>query len=311
MTLEEILQDLEIYRTAFSNHYEDWVTLKQKSEFVYGINHQSPIREMFAEGSGTALYLKNHLDTSKINKFLTISNYIRAVKRAIPPMAHYVDKGQQAQRDFEDTYPENHTVQSMLRQYWDQRNDIEEVERLMTALSDIRPPLPSPLMVIRQYAMNWERDAQLHQGIGEEGLRSQLVLALREARYIVNPEAHSYQGHADIVVNRSMGDTRSLALVAECKKWDGPAKLSDGISQLCRYTTRHVDMAAAIVFVTKGDFSEICKKAEEVLRNHEACETLQNGLEFIEFSLILAQSSRERVPAAILLCNLTTPRYSR
>lgn len=266
---------------------------------------------MFAEGSGVAWYLKNHLDASKVNKGLTISNYIRAVKDAIPPRAHYVDKGQQAQRDFEDTYPENHTVQSMLRQYWGQWDDIEEVERLLTALSVIRPPLLSPLMVIRQYAMNWERDAQLHQGIGEKGLRSQLVHALREARYSVNSEVHSYQGHADIVVNRSMGDASNLALVAECKKWDGPAKLSDGISQLCRYVTRHVDMAAAIIFVTKGDFSEICKKAEEVLQNHEACEMLKDGFEFIEFSLRLAQNSRGRVPAAILLCNLTTPRYSR
>ena len=266
---------------------------------------------MFAEGSGTAWYLKIHLDTSKVNKGLTISNYIRAVKSAIPPRAHYLDKGQQAQRGVEDTYPENHTVRFMLRQYWHQWNDIEEIERLMTALSVIRPPLLSPLMVIRQYVMNWERDAQLHQGIGEEGLRSQLVHALRETRYSVNSEVYSYQGHADIVVNRSMGDTSSLALVAECKKWDGPAKLSDGISQLCRYVTRHVDMAAAIIFVTKGDFSETCKKAAEALRNHQACETPQAGFEFIEFSLILAQNSRERVPAAILLCNLTTPRYSR
>ncbi|CAB3967649.1 hypothetical protein BCO9919_02863 [Burkholderia cenocepacia] len=285
--------------------------MKQDNEFVNGVSHQSPIREMFSEGSGTAWYLKNSLDTSKINKGITISNYIRAVKEAIPPMAYYVGKGQQAQRDFEEAYPNNHTVQTMLRQYWRQWKDIEDVERLMTALSAIRPPLLSPLMVIRQYATRWERDAQLHQGIGEEGLRSQLVHALSEARYIVNSEVHSYQGHADIVVNRSMGDTSRFSLVAECKKWDGSIKFSDGISQLCRYVTRHVDMAAAIIFVTKGDFSEICKKAADTLQKHEACETPQDGFEFIKFSLILAQNSRERVPAAILLCNLTTPRYSR
>jgi hypothetical protein len=201
-TPEEILQDLEIYRDKFAYSYENWVILKNSNEFAYGINHQSPIREMFAEGSGTAWYLKIHLDTSKVNKGLTISNYIRAVKSAIPPRAHYLDKGQQAQRGVEDTYPENHTVRFMLRQYWHQWNDIEEIERLMTALSVIRPPLLSPLMVIRQYVMNWERDAQLHQGIGEEGLRSQLVHALRETRYSVNSEVYSYQGHADIVVNR-------------------------------------------------------------------------------------------------------------
>lgn len=312
MTLDEILQDLEIYRAAFIDHHDDWVRLKQQNEFVRGVDHHSPIRAMFAEGSGTAGYLVNHLDQSRVrSRSMTVSNYINTVNKCIPPIMEYLDIGRRAQHDFELRYSNNHTVQSMLRLYNDQLSDIQQVAQLIIGLSATRPPFLSPLAVIRQHAKDWENDVQLHQHKDEVGLRAQLVNALRKAGYTATAEAHTYQGHADIVVHRPMGRPNEIALVAECKIWDGDAKLQDGISQLCRYVTTHVDMAIIVLFVTSGSFSSICEKAADALRRHEACDNPQEGYEFIEFSLILPQDLRARVPAALLLCNLTTPRYSR
>lgn len=319
MTVEEILQNLQILCNQFISHHNNWVHLKNQHEFVFDVSHSSPIRDMYAEGGGCAFYLKGSLDTSYVKKSVLIDEYVENVKSAIPPEQHYNSIGQAAQQDFETSYPTNYTVQDMLRQYWDQWETIKRVEQFLDVLiatSAYQPLVSStPMQVIQQYVKHWEKNAQLHKGLYENSLRSQLVLALQNAGFDASAEMHAYQGHADILVNkpsvRGVINTGFL-LVAECKIWRGSAALSDALSQLCQYVTPYDNHAALIVFVTDGSFVDICRKALQCLVEHPSRRRHSVvSADYIEYFLIPAQNQASEIPATLLLCNLTTPRYTR
>lgn len=319
MTVVEILQNLQILCNQFISHHNNWVELKNQREFVFDVSHSSPIRNMYAEGGDCAFYLKGSLDTSYVNKSMLIDEYVANVKSAIPPEQYYNSIGQAAQQDFETNYPTNYTVQYMLRQYWDQWETIKRIEQFLDALiatSAYQPLVSStPMQVIQQYVKHWEQNAQLHKGLDENSLRSQLVLTLQNAGFQAGAETHAFQGHADIVVARPrFGGIASNGhqLVAECKIWRGPAALFHALSQLCQYVTPNDSHAALIVFVNDGSFIDICSKAAQCLVEHPSRKVHSVvSADCIEYSLIPAQNQVLEIPATLLLCNLTTPRYSR
>ncbi|HBP5136748.1 hypothetical protein I5F46_00765 [Pseudomonas aeruginosa] len=318
MTVEEILRNLQTLRNQFTSHDDNWVNLKNQSEFAFDVDHNSPIRKLYEEGRSCTSYLKGRLDTSYVNKSMLIDEYVDNVKAAIPSEQYYKDIGQAAQQDFEENYRTNYTVQYMLKQYWDQWETVKRVEQFLSALIATAAYQPlvrsSPIQAIQQYIKNWEQNAQLHKGLDENALRSQLVVALQSAGFQAGAETHSFQGHADIVVSKP--SVRGIAdsghqLVAECKIWKGPAALSDALSQLCLYVTPNDSHAALIVFVNDGSFIDICRKAAQQLSEHPSCSAYSTGSDCIEYSLRPAQNPASEIPATLLLCNLTTPRYSR
>lgn len=68
MTEADILRNLEILRTRFVEHDKNWERLKSQKEFYIDIDHNSPVRSMFAEGKGTASYLIGSLNTTWVNR---------------------------------------------------------------------------------------------------------------------------------------------------------------------------------------------------------------------------------------------------
>lgn len=319
MTVEEILRNLQILCNQFISHDDNWVYLKNQSEFVFDVDHSSPIRKLYEEGRGCTYYLKGSLDTSYVNKSVLIDEYVANVKAAIPPEHDYNAIGQAAQQDYEKNYRTNYTVQYMLRQYWDQWETIKRVEQFLEVLiaSSVYQPLVSstPMQVIQQYVKHWEKNAQLHKGLDENSLRSQLVLALQNAGFDASAETHAYQGHADILVNKQSLRgmiNKGFLLVAECKIWRGSAALSDALSQLCQYVTPYDNHAALIVFVTDGFFVDICRKAVQCLVEHPSRRRHSVvSADYIEYFLIPVQNQASEIPATLLLCNLTTPLYTR
>ncbi|MFQ0830574.1 hypothetical protein AAH211_18945 [Serratia fonticola] len=318
MTVTDILQNLQVLCTQFVSYDDNWVHLKNQHEFVYGVKHNSPIREMLAEGRSCTYYLKGSLDTRYVNKSMLVDEYVYAIKMAIPKRQNYEEIGRLAQQDFEANYPSNYTVKYMLDQYWVQLETVKRVEQFLGALATTTSYQPllksSPIQVIRQYAKEWEQNAQLHLGQGENSLRAQLVLALKNAGFLASAETHAYQGHADIVVFRPLNcgiADNSFEFVAECKIWKGSAAFSAALSQLCRYVTPNNSHAALIVFVNEGSFSEICNKAAQSLAKHPSCgvSSVEGDYSYIVFSLKPAQNPLIEIQATLLLCNLTTPRY--
>ncbi|WP_386082407.1 hypothetical protein ACFIOZ_03990 [Vreelandella sp. F11] len=317
MNVVEILQNLQVLCNQFSEYHNDWVRLKNQNEFVFDVSHNSPIRDMYAEGGGCAYYLKGSLDTSYVNKSMLIDEYVSNVRKSIPPEQDYNSIGQAAQQDFEASYPENHTVRYMLRLYWGQYETIERVEQFLSMLiaSSAYQPLirSSPMQVIQQYVKHWEQNAQLHKGLDENALRSQLVLTLQRDGFQAGAETHAFQGHADIVVAKPSFDgvaSNGHQLVAECKIWRGPSALYNALSQLCQYVTPNDSHAALIVFVNDGSFVDICSKSEQCLVEHPSCRVHSViSTDYVHYSLIPAQNQALEIPATLLLCNLTTPRY--
>lgn len=170
------------------------------------------------------------------------------------------------------------------------------------------------MQVIQQHVKHWEKNAQLHKGLDENSLRSQLVLALRNANFDACAETLVYQGRADILVNkppvRGMINNDYL-LVAECKIWRGSTAFSNALSQLCKYVTPHDNHAALIVFVNNGSFVDVCGKAVQCLAEHPSRrEHSVVSVDYVEYLLKPAQNQRSGIPATLLLCNLTTPQYT-
>jgi hypothetical protein len=316
MTEAEILRNLESLRTRFIEHNNNWIRLKTQDEFYWGIDHNSPIRSMYAEGNGTASYLVGSLNTKWVNRGVLLDEYVAEVRKSISPESIYLNIGHAAEKDIRERYPNNYTVSYMIREYWDQWETIKRIEQFLCALEAVGAyPAPSnPMAVIEQYANVLSTNAQLHQGLNENSLRAHIVQRLVDARYQAVSEAHSYQGHADIVVKKATfgGVSVGNQLVAECKIWGGQLALSDALSQLCKYVTGSDGQAALIVFVKEGDFSDICRKASDSLNGHPSARGayLNNGSS-INFNLIPMQNMSQSIPATLLLINLTIPRYTR
>lgn len=320
MAVAEILQNLNVLSKQFSSFDDNWVHLKTDHEFALDVKHDSPIRRMYEEGRTYTSSLKGRLETKYVNQSMLLDEYVKYVRGAIPSSKPSYDAiGQAAQADYEKNYPTNYTVKYMLDQYWDQWDAIQRVNQFLELLiktSAYQPLVTSiPMDVIRQYSKNnWEQNSQLHLDHGENALRAQLVVALRNAGFTASAETYASQGRTDILVLKpsvaGILDNSNL-LIAECKIWDGPTALYAALSQLCQYVTPNDAHAALIVFVNKGDFAQICSKAATCLGEHPAFKASSGGTDHIEFSLKPAQNKSLVIPATLLLCNLTTPRYSR
>lgn len=317
MNLSEILQSLQVLCNHFTYYHQEWVHLKTQQEFVFDVEHQSPVRRIYEEGGGCAFYLKSALNTSYVNTTILVNEYVEKVQASIPPEAYYLETGEAAQKDFSLNYPHNYTVQAMLRLYWEQWETVKRVEHLISALIATSAyqllDRSTPMQLIQHHVKHWEQNAQLHKGLGENALRSQLVLALQSAGFPAGAETHAFQGHADIVVPRPLylsHINNGHQFIGECKIWNGSAALSSALSQLCQYVTPNDSHAALIVFVNSGSFNDTCRKAVQCLAAHPS----HNGhtvktADCIEYSLIPAQNKLSQIPATLLLCNLTTTRY--
>lgn len=317
MAVENILKSMEVLRKKFESHLAEWRRFKNNQEFYHDVRHASPIQKLYGEGSSCANYLVGALETRYVGESMLLDEYTKSVHLAIPPKDIYDSVYANAQADFELNYSNNYTVQYMLRQYTEQWLDVQRVKQFLAQLENSSEyrlmSNTTPINVIQQYAREWEQDVQLHENLGETGLRAQLVLALKRAGFLATSETHAHGGHADIVVSRpnSHSAIAGNILVVECKIWDGPAALYSAVSQLCQYTTPHDDHAALVVFVKTGDFNEACIKAAKELDKHEACSERRGGSSLVEFTLTLPQDIKSQIPASLLLCNLTQPRYSR
>lgn len=312
MAVKSILEAMEVLRTRFKSHYDQWVYLKNNSEFHSDVTHNSPIRKLYAEGIDCARNLRNGLDTSYINnKSMLLDEYVERLQGEIPKKDLYDSIYAEAKTDFESNYKNNYTVQYMLQQYVEQWSEVQRVKQFCGQLksSDEYRLLrnTTPMDVIQRHALEWELDVQLHDKLGETGLRSQLVLELKRSGFLATSETHARKGHADIIVSRpnSHGAEAGNILVVECKIWDGPAALYAALSQLCKYTTPHDDHAALVVFVKTGDFSDVCIKAAKELHKHEASSEIVIQANLIKFTLTLPQDKQRNIPASLFLCNLT------
>ncbi|MEU6444967.1 hypothetical protein [Streptomyces sp. NPDC047046] len=122
------------------------------------------------------------------------------------------------------------------------------------------------LRVLRNTRNQLERTPSLTYKFGEEEIRNQLLLALNgQFEGAAMGEVFNYQGKTDILIR---AEDRNV-FIGECKIWDGPKTITDGLDQLLGlYLTWRDTKAALVLFVREGVMSEIISKAVKKIEEH-------------------------------------------
>jgi len=82
---------------------------------------------------------------------------------------------------------------------------------------------------------------------------------------VATGETFRKSGKTDIRIE----DSNRAAFITECKVWEGPKKLYEGIDQLLAYLTWRDCKTAFLVFNKhNANFSDLLSKIPEVFRNH-------------------------------------------
>jgi hypothetical protein len=125
-----------------------------------------------------------------------------------------------------------------------------------TAGHAARPPepiLPSEeyeriLDIARSMVLVMEQSPKAFKGMGEEDLRTQFLVQLNgQYQGGATGETFNFEGKTDILVR----DRGKNLFIAECKFWDGPAKLTATVDQLLGYTSWR-DTKTAIFLFNRG-----------------------------------------------------------
>lgn len=115
-------------------------------------------------------------------------------------------------------------------------------------------------------ARAFERTPSTFSRLKEEALRDFLLVILNGTyQGQATGETFNGNGRTDILVR---AENRNV-FISECKIWYGPAKFSDAIDQLLGYLVWRDTKAALILFVKRGNATQIVETADSLLRNHE------------------------------------------
>jgi hypothetical protein len=121
------------------------------------------------------------------------------------------------------------------------------------------------LAVLRSARNALERTPAITARLNEEKIRD-LLLAFLNTKFegAAVGEAFNAAGKTDILIRA--GDRN--VLIAECKIWSGPKTMQDGITQLLRYLTWRDTRAALLVFIRRGQPTDVISKAVLEITRH-------------------------------------------
>ncbi len=110
-----------------------------------------------------------------------------------------------------------------------------------------------------------ERSPKAFHGIDEEGLRTHFLVQLN-GHYDghATGETFNYEGKTDILIRSG---NRNI-FIAECKFWNGPAKLTETIDQLLGYLSWRDSKTAILLFNRNKDFSKVVAAIPDVVKAH-------------------------------------------
>jgi hypothetical protein len=121
------------------------------------------------------------------------------------------------------------------------------------------------LDVVESMVKVMERSPKAFQDIDEEALRTHFLVQLNgHYEGQATGETFNYEGKTDIMIRS--GDRNIF--IAECKFWDGPAKLVETINQLLGYLSWRDSKAAILLFNRNKDFSKVLATIPETVSEH-------------------------------------------
>ncbi|GAA0947201.1 hypothetical protein GCM10009554_43850 [Kribbella koreensis] len=155
------------------------------------------------------------------------------------------------------------------------------------------------LSVLRNGRNLLERSPSLTVTLGEERIRDILLLLLNaqfEGKAV--GEAFNREGKTDILIR---SEDRNV-FIAECKIWDGPKTVRDGLDQLLSYLAWRDTKAALVLFIRHGEPSVVIEKAIAVIKKHpnfKAVRTAEGG-ERYDFVMHATGDSHREIRLAFL-----------
>jgi len=128
-----------------------------------------------------------------------------------------------------------------------------------------------------QYGNNLEKYPRVTSSLEEEGLRDHFLPFLNTVSrsHSATGETFNKLGRTDILIQDAVG---ANVFIAECKLWNGRAKLKEALDQLLdRYVNWRDEKVALVVFSKSPlPFSEVIRKANQAVSEHP------HYLQFIE-----------------------------
>lgn len=121
------------------------------------------------------------------------------------------------------------------------------------------------LDVIEGMVKVMERSPKAFHDIDEEALRTHFLVQLNgHYEGQATGETFNYQGKTDILIRS--GDRNIF--IAECKFWNGSAKLTETIDQLLGYLSWRDSKAAILLFNRNKDFSKVLGAISDTVKAH-------------------------------------------
>lgn len=134
----------------------------------------------------------------------------------------------------------------------------------------LEPVLPAEeydfiLSVVADMAKVMERSPKAFATMGEEDIRQHFILPLNgHYEGDATGETFNFEGKTDILIRR---EGRNV-FIAECKFWDGPAKLTKAIDQLLGYASWRDTKTAIFLFNRGGNLTNILSKIRPTVAAH-------------------------------------------
>jgi hypothetical protein len=137
-----------------------------------------------------------------------------------------------------------------------------EPELSLTVYEDILKSIQSMVHV-------WERSPSVCKGMGEEDLRTILLVGLNGLyEGGATGETFNGAGKTDILIRHN---DRNV-FIAECLIWEGQATLQSKMDdQLFNYATWRDSKLAVLVFNRNKNFTDVIEKMRETVRKHPQC----------------------------------------
>jgi hypothetical protein len=121
------------------------------------------------------------------------------------------------------------------------------------------------LSIARQMVAVMERSPKAFATMGEEDLRQHFLVQLNgQYEGDATGETFNFEGKTDILIRRDGRNT----LIAECKIWSGPKKLTETIDQLLRYTSWRDIKTAIFIFNRGRELSKVLAQISPTVAAH-------------------------------------------
>ena len=119
--------------------------------------------------------------------------------------------------------------------------------------------------IVRGMATVLERSPKAFVGMREEDLRQHFLVQLNgQFEGDATGETFNFEGDTDILVRR---DGRNL-FIAECKFWDGPARLTSTVNQILGYASWRDTKTAIFLFNRERALTTVLSKVSPTIRAH-------------------------------------------